>query len=67
MGIITMRNENWAIELFFTPSIRPVEIVVPERDSPGSTAHACDRPIMKASRKLTSLPGSFPSAAALRA
>ena len=31
-----------------TPQIRPVEIVVPERDRPGATAKACPRPTAKA-------------------
>ena len=49
MGGITMRNENWASDSFLLPSSRPVAMVDPERDTPGSTATACARPMIKAS------------------
>jgi hypothetical protein len=39
-GTSTIKNENFAISSFLTPSIIPVEIVAPERESPGSTAIA---------------------------
>ena len=40
IGTNTIRNENCAMFSFLLPSNRPVAIVVPERESPGSTAHA---------------------------
>ena len=49
MGGITMRNENCASDSFLLPSSRPVAMVLPERDSPGMTAHACAMPMMRAS------------------
>ena len=55
------------MEFFLTPSIKPVEIVVPERERPGNTARAWDRPIINASLYPTSFPGSRPSDTALRA
>ncbi len=50
IGIITIRNENRATCSFLFPSMSPVAIVVPERESPGKTATACERPMMNASR-----------------
>ena len=50
IGIKTMRNENCAMLSFLFPSMRPVAMVVPERESPGKTATACPKPMMKASR-----------------
>lgn len=35
---------------FLFPSKSPVAMVVPERESPGKTAIACDNPMMNASR-----------------
>ena len=35
-----IRNENCASFSFLSPSIKPVAIVEPERESPGNTAHA---------------------------
>ena len=43
----------------FTPLSRPVEMVVPERDRPGSTAQAWPRPTTKAGQKLMPLRLSF--------
>lgn len=40
MGMRTIRNENCATCSFLLPSNKPVAMVVPERDSPGSTATA---------------------------
>lgn len=51
MGMSTIRNENCATASFLLPNSRPVAIVVPLRDNPGSTATLCARPITKASRK----------------
>ena len=48
MGTSTMRKENLETSLRCTPSSRPVEMVVPERDRPGRTASACARPMMNA-------------------
>ena len=50
IGIITIMKENCAISDFFTPQSRPVEIVLPERDKPGSTAIDWAMPIINASR-----------------
>ena len=49
MGGMTIRNENWARFSFLLPSSKPVAMVEPERESPGSTAAAWARPMMKAS------------------
>src|SRR5574344_668268 len=49
MGMSTMRNENCATELFFTPHRSPVEMVAPERESPGRTAMAWATPMITAS------------------
>ena len=49
MGGITIRNENCASDSFLLPNSRPVAMVLPERDTPGSTATACASPMMKAS------------------
>ena len=48
IGGITIRKENCAYFSFELPNKSPVAIVVPERDKPGSTAHACAIPIMNA-------------------
>ena len=45
-----MRKENCATDSFLFPRIRPVAMVVPERERPGSTAIACPKPIINASR-----------------
>ena len=50
IGASTIRNENCATADFLLPSRIPVAMVVPERESPGIDATACDRPMMKASR-----------------
>ena len=49
IGINTIKNENLVTLSFFTPHKSPVAIVVPLRLNPGSTAKACDKPIMIAS------------------
>ena len=48
IGTSTMRKENCAMTSLFTPQIRPVEMVVPERERPGTTAKACPRPTANA-------------------
>ena len=48
IGIRTMRNENCAMLSRRTPQMSPVAIVVPERESPGATAHAWPRPTTNA-------------------
>ena len=50
IGIKTIRKENCAMLSFLFPRMRPVAMVVPERESPGNTARACPNPMMKASR-----------------
>lgn len=40
IGIKTIKKENCAITERLTPVISPVEMVVPERESPGTTATA---------------------------
>ena len=40
IGISTIKKENCAMFSFLFPSNKPVDIVVPERESPGSTAIA---------------------------
>ena len=52
IGGITIRNENCASDSFLLPSSKPVAIVLPERERPGITAHACAKPIIKASFRL---------------
>ena len=41
------RNENFAVCSFFTPWNIPVEIVIPERETPGKSAKICINPIIK--------------------
>ena len=45
---ITISNENWASFSFLLPSRRPVAMVEPDRDRPGSTATAWAMPMTKA-------------------
>ena len=52
MGGMTIRKENWASFSFLLPSSKPVAMVEPERDSPGSTATACAIPMTKACKGL---------------
>ena len=44
MGMRTIRKENCAITSRFTPERRPVAMVLPLRDTPGTTAKACATP-----------------------
>src|SRR5574344_1975923 len=48
IGGITIRKENCASFSFLLPRRRPVAMVVPERESPGKTATACEIPMIKA-------------------
>ncbi len=48
MGMSTMRKENWAMDSRLTPVRRPVEMVLPLRETPGTTANACASPTTKA-------------------
>ena len=44
---IPRRNENLAASFLFHPDKRAIEIVAPERDTPGTIAKACAMPIYK--------------------
>ena len=44
---IPRRNENLAASFLFHPDKRAIEIVAPERDTPGTIAKACAIPIYK--------------------
>ena len=57
MGIITMKNENWASWSRRSPSKIPVAMVEPERLRPGRTAIAWAHPMIKASIQVISRPG----------
>ena len=49
IGGITIRKENCASFALLSPNNKPVAIVLPERDNPGNTAHACARQMINAS------------------
>lgn len=44
---VERRNENLAASSLERPENNPVVIVIPERDTPGIIAKACDKPIKK--------------------
>ena len=50
---ITIKNEKRAAFDLSFPSRTEVDIVAPERDTPGSMATACDMPIISASQNPT--------------
>ena len=49
------KNEYFATDSLFIPNALPVVIVIPERDTPGINANACDKPIRKVCLNVISL------------
>ncbi len=52
---VDKRNEYFATDSLFIPSILPVVIVIPERDTPGINANACESPIKNVCLNVISL------------
>ena len=50
MAGIPKRKENFAASPLSQPQTRPVEIVIPDLETPGKIAKACERPIKKLSK-----------------
>ena len=46
------RKENLAASSLFHPDVKAVDIVMPDLETPGKIAKACERPIKKLSLKL---------------
>ena len=44
------RKENFAESALFHPDIKAVEIVTPDRETPGIIANACEKPIKRLSK-----------------
>ena len=57
---IAIKNEKRAAWTLLTPNRRAAEMVMPEREMPGSIATAWAMPIMSAVDKMTSFTGCFP-------
>ena len=46
-------KENFAVDSLSTPIALPVVIVIPERETPGIKARACEKPIIKVCFKVS--------------